>query len=68
MLDNVLFRVGRALTNTEIGSLYALAEKHKVSICLWKNTPSPAKAASTWAASGKARHIIPFLLRMRKYP
>lgn len=63
---NHIFRIGRALTDTEIGSLYALAAKHKVGICLWQNTPSPSRAASTWGADGKMRHVIAFLWQLRK--
>lgn len=61
-----IFKIGRALTNTEIDSVYALADKHKVGICLWQNTPSPSRAASTWGARGKMRRVIGFLWHLRK--
>ena len=34
-----IFKIGRALTNTETDSLYSLARMHKVGICLWQDTP-----------------------------
>jgi hypothetical protein len=61
-----IFKIGRALTNTEIASLYALADKHRVGICLWQNTHSPSHAASTWGASGKMRRVIAFLWQLRE--
>lgn len=63
---NHIFKIGRTLTDTEISSLYALAAAHKVHICLWQNTPLPSRAASTWGANGKLRHVIGFLWQLRQ--
>ena len=63
---NHIFKIGRALTDAEIGSLYALAAKHAVGICLWQNTPCPSGGPSTWGAGGKMRHVVGFLWQLRK--
>lgn len=61
-----IFKIGRALSDIEIDSLYALAARHKVGICPWQNTPPPSRAASTWGAEGKLRHVIGFLWQLRQ--
>jgi hypothetical protein len=59
-----LFKMGR-LTDEQVAVLYALAEKCKVSIQLWQDSPSPVRESSTWAASGGLPRVIRFFRRLR---
>jgi hypothetical protein len=50
IVRNLLWQTCRALSDTEIDALYRLADKMKVGIVLWQDTPVPSKSASIWAA------------------
>jgi hypothetical protein len=51
-MARVIWTLNRSLTNEQITAMYALADKCRVSIMLWGNTPSPARDAFTWSVKG----------------
>ena len=50
-----------ALSDTEIGEVYRLAERHHVDICLFGGTQSPSKGAAEWLASGSMFSLRRFM-------
>lgn len=65
MKVRLLRKIG-PLTDGQIAALYDLAEKAKVGIVLWQDTPSPSKAASTWAIEGGALRVWKFVREARR--
>ena len=41
-----------ALSDAEIAEVYALAEQHRIDICLHGGTQSPSKGPAEWSVSG----------------
>ncbi|GGI07898.1 hypothetical protein [Egicoccus halophilus] len=58
---NHLFTMSK-LTDGQVAALYALAEKCKVGIVLWQDTPSPVRAPSTWGGQRRRLAHRPVLL------
>ena len=63
-MKNYLFSMDK-LTAEQVTALYALAEKFKVGINLWQNSPSPMRDSSTWAVSGGFLRVVRFLRHLR---
>ncbi|MFD7757874.1 hypothetical protein [Streptomyces sp. NPDC059757] len=60
-----IFTLNRSLTDEQITAMYALAEKLKVDICLWGNTPSPARDSFTWSVVGNVFRRARFMRHLK---
>lgn len=56
-MAQVIWNIEKSLTDAQITAMYAIAEKVKVSIMLWQNTPSPARDAFRWSVRGNIFRI-----------
>jgi hypothetical protein len=59
-MAHVIWTLKRSLTDAQIGAMYEFAEKLKIGISLYGNTPSPARDSFTWQINGSILRVIQF--------
>jgi hypothetical protein len=59
-MARTIWTLNRSLTDAQITAMYALAEKLKVGICLYGNTPSPTRDSFTWYIRGSILRVARF--------
>ncbi len=54
------YTTGR-LTDAQIALIYATAERLKIGVVLWQNTPAPDRSSFKWAVEGGVFAVWKFL-------
>lgn len=64
-MARIIFPLNRPLTDAQIAAVYALAEKFKVGISLYGNTPSPTRDSFTWMIEGGIIRTFRFVRHLK---
>ncbi|MGA4801638.1 hypothetical protein [Streptomyces lavendulocolor] len=67
-MARIVFPLHRALTNERTTAVYELAEKFKLGICLYGNTPSLNRDSFTWLIEGGILRVRQFKRALKAMP